>query len=1165
MADALGSLVVSLIAETVQFNESLTRAAYHTSQTMGRIASSLDGVTRGFQLLETVASAVVFSEVTRGLSDFVTSAVKAQASLVDLGAKAGVTASQMSALQPAATMSGTSMDTVAQAATMLDKNLSGVGNSSKRTQDAMAALGFSAQDSARFLQSPAQALFEIAQRLDKFQDDGNKTAIVMALLGRSGAEMLPYLKQLGQQYELNSTVTNQQAAAAHALADQYSALQVQSDELRNSIATGLVPALSSTLTAFTDAFGGADGLRQKIVDLSDNGDLTRWALEGARDVAVLGESLTVVGGIIRGLVSDLKVLYDAGAQSVQGLRGLMALVAEGPSSNAFKSAMDGIRDANAKLTADVKADNEAWTAAFDSHYTTVSDALNKEIAQLQRTHEILQQYAGQDFGDQVSRHPERGLSHLSGLGGGGAADKTFENAIKQLEAEAAKAQIALAQAFDPKPMVEAAQQLELFAESPDWHKLSAQQQTLYLQKAAIVIANQMEAASDKDLLAMYQQIASENAKTIDGMLASADSIKSQTDQLNDQAKTMGMTASQLDEYRASQIALTLAREQDIQAQMEQSGNATDAELAAHQKIIDALKAQLDAANKVTHAQNALDASAAMEAAAKRAEQAWQQAANSIENDLITAFDDWAHGAHNLGQQLRDDLLRMFDTLVLRPILQPIAGDIASLFMSGAPSGSGVLSNASSFAGLFGGGGGIAGAADSFYSLFGLGSNAFTSGLADISIAASAGVSAVGGLGSFLAGALPVLGPAAAITALFASGLFDHHGGPKTGGFGETGTDYGRFFTPNANDSSMTTLANTTLSSFNQLLTSLGGTGSANFAFGFDEDPQGTANSRVSAGATVNGKRVFDVRDLDAGRGDKGVQTDLQLEAQRAILAALQASNLPADIAHILDSVTPSAATLAQVQQVEELAQAYGDMAKELTANPLQDALSAITLQAQGAYGAFQQQGTVFDQLMSTYDGSTQATAALDKASQSYYQSLVALMAQIQQVKQSIDTMFGDTIRNFRLGALDNQGKYAFYQADATSVLAQIQKATDPTIIASLEKQYNDDLTAAFNLLDSSQRSGLLDRYIAAANAGDAAGNTRLTQLGANASTDFNKNITDAQKAISDAADKLAKAADTVLAAANTQSTAANTALRAAQTPVTLNVNVGSTATEVNIG
>src|SRR6185437_11194770 len=61
----------------------------------------------------------------------------------------------------------------------------------------------------------------------------------------------------------------------------------------------------------------------------------------------------------------------------------------------------------------------------------------------------------------------------------------------------------------------------------------------------------------------------------------------------------------------------------------------------------------------------------------------------------SAFDNWVHGAHNLGQQLRDDLLRMFDTLILRPFLQPVAGDIAGLFTSGAPAASGGASGLAS--------------------------------------------------------------------------------------------------------------------------------------------------------------------------------------------------------------------------------------------------------------------------------------------------------------------------------------------------------------------------------------------------------------------------------------------------------------------------------------
>src|SRR5574340_415439 len=99
MAAALGGLVVSLTADTVSFQDSLTKAAYTMSQTMGQMAPSVDSIASRFGMLQHAAEALVFSAAIRGMSASVSGAVPPEARLQDLGVMAGATAAQMSALK----------------------------------------------------------------------------------------------------------------------------------------------------------------------------------------------------------------------------------------------------------------------------------------------------------------------------------------------------------------------------------------------------------------------------------------------------------------------------------------------------------------------------------------------------------------------------------------------------------------------------------------------------------------------------------------------------------------------------------------------------------------------------------------------------------------------------------------------------------------------------------------------------------------------------------------------------------------------------------------------------------------------------------------------------------------------------------------------------------
>jgi hypothetical protein len=131
-----------------------------------------------------------------------------------------------------------------------------------------------------------------------------------------------------------------------------------------------------------------------------------------------------------------------------------------------------------------------------------------------------------------------------------------------------------------------------------------------------------------------------------------------------------------------------------------------------------------------------------------------------------------------------------------------------------------------------------------------------------------------------------------------------------------GTDNGRFFTPSQGDSQMKAIVDATSTGFLQAFASLGGSGTPgfNFGLGFDNDPSGSAQSRVSSMLTdASGQQIYGTHDV--GMDDKDVPAALQLEAQRMLLAALQHSDLPKDVADILNSVVAAGATSDEIDGV----------------------------------------------------------------------------------------------------------------------------------------------------------------------------------------------------------------------------------------------------------
>lgn len=101
--------------------------------------------------------------------------------------------------------------------------------------------------------------------------------------------------------------------------------------------------------------------------------------------------------------------------------------------------------------------------------------------------------------------------------------------------------------------------------------------------------------------------------------------------------------------------------------------------------------------------------------------------------------------------------------------------------------------------------------------------------------------------------------------------------------------------------------------FAALLKDLGGK-SNGFTFGldWDQDPKGSAGSRIWSGVIdANGKQVYTGFN-DVGRDPKNFDKGIALETQRMMIAALQNSELPAYLKKVFEDIKAEAATLEEI-------------------------------------------------------------------------------------------------------------------------------------------------------------------------------------------------------------------------------------------------------------
>jgi lambda family phage tail tape measure protein len=231
---SLGQLVVSLTAETAQFKEALSKAAYETDRAMKKIESSTSFVSTAFK---TLLTAGVVAQVTSGVN----SIIESMARLEDISKTTGSTVENLSGLASQARIVGVDMNTLESVLIKFNKALFSVKDEASTTEKALRAIGLSSKELRQM--DTVDATYAVARALQEYADDANKAAIITAIFGKSAKEISPFLDDLAKNGKMNAVVTAQQAEAAGKLQDEVRKLGLEFDKFTNGILSRAIPAL----------------------------------------------------------------------------------------------------------------------------------------------------------------------------------------------------------------------------------------------------------------------------------------------------------------------------------------------------------------------------------------------------------------------------------------------------------------------------------------------------------------------------------------------------------------------------------------------------------------------------------------------------------------------------------------------------------------------------------------------------------------------------------------------------------------------------------------------------------------------------------------------------------------------------------------------------------
>jgi hypothetical protein len=278
MASA-GTVTIDVDARTAKFEEGMSRASRTAERESKKIQTQ--AVAMG-SAIGTMFGNVV-SSVASGVVRMTANAIRAANDIGEFSSKVGVSVETLSALRREAGLSGTNFD-------QLKRGIVQMSTAASTNNVAFKAMGINTKDANGHLKTSEQLLTEVATKFAGYQDGAAKTALAQRVFGKSGAELIPMLNQLGNEglagviektREAGALMSGDGVTGAKQFTDTINELHTQADDFGQSLARELTPALNDAAKLFKDPEfkKSVDGIAESI------GFVASKAVDAARSLA----------------------------------------------------------------------------------------------------------------------------------------------------------------------------------------------------------------------------------------------------------------------------------------------------------------------------------------------------------------------------------------------------------------------------------------------------------------------------------------------------------------------------------------------------------------------------------------------------------------------------------------------------------------------------------------------------------------------------------------------------------------------------------------------------------------------------------------------------------------------------------------------------------------
>lgn len=370
---SLGTLVVELTANVAKFQSDLGRAEQIAQNTARKIDAQFGIVKNALATFGVgLASFASFDALAKKIDGVISSA----AGLQQLSERTGATVENLSALASVAKLSGTDTDLLAVGMQKLSRAMVDAQQGGAKTTAAFSAIGISTKDLAS--KRPDEIFIRIATELAKYQDGAAKTALAQELLGKSGANLLPVMKDLAEVGDLQVKVTSEQAQMADEYEKNLVRLKASTDAIFKKIGLELVPVLNAFTKAILESQNANDGLRASVNALAKDGSIRDWAESAAIGVAYFID----VASVVPDLFNMVGKTIGAAAAQFMGLIDVVKGTGQALSGEFTK----GVQTAQAGLS-QIKGVGDLWAKDMQDIWNRplFSDRLKKQLDEARKS------------------------------------------------------------------------------------------------------------------------------------------------------------------------------------------------------------------------------------------------------------------------------------------------------------------------------------------------------------------------------------------------------------------------------------------------------------------------------------------------------------------------------------------------------------------------------------------------------------------------------------------------------------------------------------------------------------------------------------------------------------------------------------------------------------